>query len=287
MQFFHLFSFVVVASHAAALPQPAELPEKYSSNIDVDLVSILETRSYQPALDSYKDSDTLMLLKRQVNSGGSSGGNGGSNPSPSATTSKDKSRDPFATTDVITINLASTIEQVGEGVLNIYEGAENVGEKIGGYSGNLAAEYLRKDTYVGLALSLWTYRSVTDILYQIKSILGSTKYSEIEKDLTGIVKELEARFGKEATAISAATKRILEGVGSVIDNFQTIHRSDEIALLTRVTLLWELRKPLVGFREGATLMGHLVGIIKVVNAFIKEQKKIYVEIMKGFRTASS
>ncbi|KAH6592580.1 hypothetical protein BASA61_004516 [Batrachochytrium salamandrivorans] len=32
MQFFHLFSFVVVASYAAALPQPAGLSEKYSDS---------------------------------------------------------------------------------------------------------------------------------------------------------------------------------------------------------------------------------------------------------------
>ncbi|KAH6595056.1 hypothetical protein BASA50_006132 [Batrachochytrium salamandrivorans] len=55
MQFFHLFSFVVVASYAAALPQPAELSEKYSNNVDTNLASGLEARSYQPVLNSYKD----------------------------------------------------------------------------------------------------------------------------------------------------------------------------------------------------------------------------------------
>ncbi|KAH6597055.1 hypothetical protein BASA61_003279, partial [Batrachochytrium salamandrivorans] len=50
MQFFHLFSFVVVASYAAALPQPAELSAKYSNSADANLASGLEARSYQPGL---------------------------------------------------------------------------------------------------------------------------------------------------------------------------------------------------------------------------------------------
>ncbi|KAH6583737.1 hypothetical protein BASA60_001304 [Batrachochytrium salamandrivorans] len=70
MQFFHLFSFVVVASYAAALPQPAGLSEKYSNNVDTNLASGLEARSYQPGLNSQKNSATLTLLKRQDDSEG-------------------------------------------------------------------------------------------------------------------------------------------------------------------------------------------------------------------------
>ncbi|KAH9247170.1 hypothetical protein BASA84_001254 [Batrachochytrium salamandrivorans] len=65
MQFLCLFSFVVVASYAAALPQPAELSGKYSSNVNSDLASGLEARSYQPVADTLTDSVTLMSLKRR------------------------------------------------------------------------------------------------------------------------------------------------------------------------------------------------------------------------------
>ncbi|KAH9258840.1 hypothetical protein BASA81_002904 [Batrachochytrium salamandrivorans] len=68
MQFLHLFSFVVVASYAAALPQPAGLSEKYSSNVDTTLASGLEARSYQPELNSYKELATSTLLKRRGDS---------------------------------------------------------------------------------------------------------------------------------------------------------------------------------------------------------------------------
>ncbi|KAH9271134.1 hypothetical protein BASA83_006678 [Batrachochytrium salamandrivorans] len=68
MQFFYMFSFVVAVSYAAALPQPAELSEKYSNNADATLASGLETRSYQPGLNSYKESATLTSLERRDDS---------------------------------------------------------------------------------------------------------------------------------------------------------------------------------------------------------------------------
>ncbi|KAH6559868.1 hypothetical protein BASA60_000433 [Batrachochytrium salamandrivorans] len=83
MQFFHLVPFVVVASYAAALPQPAELSEKYLNNVNVNLASGLEARSYQPAFNSQKGSATLVSLKRRDDSDGSSGENSGSDSPPS------------------------------------------------------------------------------------------------------------------------------------------------------------------------------------------------------------
>ncbi|KAH9247986.1 hypothetical protein BASA81_014399 [Batrachochytrium salamandrivorans] len=58
MQFFHLFSFVVVASYAAALPQPAGLSEKYSNNVDTNL-TILRNRSEDNSEDDYEDESPL------------------------------------------------------------------------------------------------------------------------------------------------------------------------------------------------------------------------------------
>ncbi|KAH6577799.1 hypothetical protein BASA60_003875 [Batrachochytrium salamandrivorans] len=46
-------------------PRPAGLSEKYSNSVDTTLASGLEARSYQPVLNSYKDSATLMSLKRR------------------------------------------------------------------------------------------------------------------------------------------------------------------------------------------------------------------------------
>ncbi|KAH6565898.1 hypothetical protein BASA60_009757 [Batrachochytrium salamandrivorans] len=69
----------LVASYAAALPQPAgSYLKQYSNNVDATLASGLEARSYQPGLNSYKESATLVSLKRRDDSEGSSGENSGS-----------------------------------------------------------------------------------------------------------------------------------------------------------------------------------------------------------------
>ncbi|KAH9272874.1 hypothetical protein BASA83_004762 [Batrachochytrium salamandrivorans] len=148
MQFFRLFSFVVVASYAVALPQPAELSEQYSNSADANLASGLEARSYQPGLNSYKESAILMSLKRRDDSDGSPEGNpegspeansegspeGNSEGSPegnSGGSSEDDSEldltQPLVTTfdetvkyffsdsDLSSENLASTIDKVGDG----------------------------------------------------------------------------------------------------------------------------------------------------------------------------
>ncbi|KAH9244024.1 hypothetical protein BASA81_018608 [Batrachochytrium salamandrivorans] len=74
MQLFYLLPFVGVVSHAAALPQPAELSETYSNGVDITLASLFETRSYQPVLNTREDPVALMSLERRANSGGNSGG---------------------------------------------------------------------------------------------------------------------------------------------------------------------------------------------------------------------
>ncbi|KAH6600232.1 hypothetical protein BASA50_002452, partial [Batrachochytrium salamandrivorans] len=93
MQFFYLFSFVVAASYAAALPQPAGLSEKYSNNVNATLASGLEARFYQPGLNSYKESATLMSLKRRDDYEGSSGEDSESDSSPPPDTTPNDSEE--------------------------------------------------------------------------------------------------------------------------------------------------------------------------------------------------
>ncbi|KAH6573646.1 hypothetical protein BASA62_002833 [Batrachochytrium salamandrivorans] len=125
MQFFHLFSFVVVASYAAALPQPAGLSEK--------------------------DSATLVSLKRRDDSEGSSEENSGSDsPPPPATTPGHTVSVPFTNDDVSTMNLASMIKNVRDGGYIVEGGVERSGNMIGGLVGDMMTMYLGKATYSGL-----------------------------------------------------------------------------------------------------------------------------------------
>ncbi|KAH6569922.1 hypothetical protein BASA62_004587 [Batrachochytrium salamandrivorans] len=288
MQFFHLFSFVVVASYAAALPQPAELSKKYSSNVDANLASGLEARSYQPGLNSQKNSATLVSLKRRDDSEGSSGENSESDSFlPSTSGPNEPFKSPFSDSDVDSINLASTIDKVGDGIANIYENGEKAGQKIGGNVGEMLARYIRRDAYVISALRHCVHISVPGILEKIKSGLGDDEYPKVEPDLTEKLKQLENEVRAGLDEILDATTKISENVGSVTENIQKIDKSFKLTISGRMEFFGELLSLLKKFEDGKTLENQLADVSKSVDKFSTDQQPIYVEIMEELRAAPS
>ncbi|KAH9271118.1 hypothetical protein BASA83_006660 [Batrachochytrium salamandrivorans] len=229
MQFFYLFSFVVAASYAVALPQPAGLSEKYSNNVDTTLASGLEARSYQPGLNSPKNSATLTLLKRRDDSEGSSEEDSGSDSSPPPDTTpndseessgEDSESDPsfpstsgpnktfgsyFSNSDVSSVNLASTINRVKDDAYIFFKDGELAADKIGDPVRDMVASYFRRYAYVTAALSQWVHISVDGIVDLIKSSLGEDEHSKEEPDLTEKIKKLEVKFNADLNAIGDAT----------------------------------------------------------------------------------
>ncbi|KAH9245718.1 hypothetical protein BASA83_009607 [Batrachochytrium salamandrivorans] len=323
MQFFYLFSFVVAASYAVALPQPAELSEKYSNNADTTLASGLEARSYQPVLNSYKKSATLMSLKRRDDSEGSvednsegsleanseessednSEGSGtppppdttpddsegspeedsGSDSSPPPDTTPDEPFiDPFTEDAVSTENIASTIDNVGDGNADLYPKGEMAGRVIGDYIGLMIAKYFRKSTYVTVALKRWVNKSMNSMLRTIRSGLSDDKYSWTLPFLTNVYNEWEDEFTTRHKKILGYTLSILKDPESAVDNFQRIHRSFEYIFTSQWNFLSELRLRL-DFEDGKTLRGYVSDIIKSQGEFVTKQEKFYYKIMKEFK----
>ncbi|KAH6597970.1 hypothetical protein BASA50_004124 [Batrachochytrium salamandrivorans] len=361
MQFFHLFSFVVAASYAAALPQPAGLSEKYSSNADATLASGLEARSYQPVLNSYKDSATLVSLKRRDNSEGSTGDNSegstgdnsegsvgdnsegsvgdnsegstgdnsegsvgdnsegstgdnsegstgdnsegsvgdnsegstgedsGSDPSPPspppATTPNETFSAPLTKDDVSSKNLASTIDKVEYNKFIFFMDGERAGKKISGDAGKRVAEYLRRATYVSVALGNWADYSTSSILGLNKSDLSGDQYSKIESYLTKKARELLIDFNQGMDAVSSATTNILKDIDSVAENIEKIKKAFGMIFESRMVLLWNLRFRL-RFEAGKTLERQLVDANRSYIAFLKKQNTLYAEIKKDFGITS-
>ncbi|KAH6570170.1 hypothetical protein BASA62_004466 [Batrachochytrium salamandrivorans] len=176
MQFFHLVPFVVVASYAAALPQPAELSEKYLNNVNVNLASGLEARSYQPAFNSQKGSATLVSLKRRDDSDGSE---------------------------------------------------TRLDRRLAGNAGDLLTKYLRRASYVNAAVRNWVTNFVPDIRDAIKDGLGDAEYSEVGPDSIETSDKLTVDYRTSLTALLGATSNIVDDLGSVTENLQTIDRSFE------------------------------------------------------------
>ncbi|KAH9275729.1 hypothetical protein BASA83_002031 [Batrachochytrium salamandrivorans] len=281
MQFFHLFSFVVVASYAAALPQPAGLSEKYSNNVDTTLASILEARSYQPVSNSYKDSATLVSLKRRDDSGGSPEDNSGSDSSPPPDTTPDEPFiDPFADGTLIFKNIASTINNVGDGVVGLFKKGELAIQKFDGDARDMVARHLRRHAYVNAALAIWSYFRVASVFNFIKSLWSDDELSVVGPELVAKIEELKVKFNAESKAAVDATTKISNDDGLATDNLHDTNTSFQNALFTCISLVDKLRSQLVEFNDGETLSEYLADIIVSISDFHYEQQEFYAKIAK-------
>ncbi|KAH9267633.1 hypothetical protein BASA83_009848 [Batrachochytrium salamandrivorans] len=288
MQFFYLFSFVAVVSHAAALPQPAGLSEKYSNSADTNLASGLQARSYQPGLNSYKESATLVSLERRGDSEGSSGENSGSDSPPSSdTTPEKKFSPPFTEETVNSMALASTIDNVGDGIAGFYEDGDKAGQMLRGDAGDLLTKYLRRASYVNAAIRNWVNNFLPGIFVLIKSSLSDERYSTSLSNFINTYNQSKVEFREGLDGILGATSNIANDVGLVAENLQTINQSFESTFYNRIGVFWLLKLQLIKFKAGRTLDGHLATIIKSVEGFYDNQNKLHAEIIEKFETASS
>ncbi|KAH6573201.1 hypothetical protein BASA60_006156 [Batrachochytrium salamandrivorans] len=185
------------------------------------------------------NSATLVSLKRRDDSEGSSGENSESDSFlPSTSGPNEPFKSPFSDSDVDSINLASTIDKVGDGIANIYENGEKAGQKIGGNVGEMLARYIRRDAYVISALRHCVHISVPGILEKIKSGLGDDEYSKVEPDLTEKLKQLENEVRAGLDEILDATTKILGSVGPVTENIQKIDKSFKLTISGRMEFFW-------------------------------------------------
>ncbi|KAH6561337.1 hypothetical protein BASA60_011526 [Batrachochytrium salamandrivorans] len=152
-------------------------------------------RSYQPGLNSQKGSVTLTSLKRRDDSEGSSGDDSGSDSFlPSTSDPNEPFKSPFTDSNVSSMNLASTIDNVGDGNANLYKDGEKAGQKISGHYGEMVKRYFRRNAYVNVALRHWVHESVPGILEKIKSLWGDDEYSRLEPDLKKDIKRMGSQF---------------------------------------------------------------------------------------------
>ncbi|KAH6580217.1 hypothetical protein BASA61_009773 [Batrachochytrium salamandrivorans] len=254
MQLFYLFSFVVVASYAAALPQPAELSEQYSNNADATLAYDLEARSYQSVFNSQEDSATLVSLKRRDNSEGSSGDNGGSGSSPPPTTTlKKRASKAFTKDEISPMNLASTIDKVGD----------------------------------VFALINWARSSSTETLLTIRSGLGNYDYTAFLPEFTEMAKKSDNDFREGLKATIDGISNILKNVGSDIENIQKLDEAFERIFYNRTSLIYKLRDVLGRFTTGKTLQGYLADISRSIGRFLAGQHHLHLAIIREFNAAPS
>ncbi|KAH9276374.1 hypothetical protein BASA83_001065 [Batrachochytrium salamandrivorans] len=287
MHFFYLLPFVVVASHAAALPQPAGLSEQYSNNVDVDLASGLEARSYQPALNTREDSPTLMSLERRANSARPPIVKSGFSAPPLSTMDYydaekliyslfDRGAFSFA-------NISSTIKKVGDGFAKLSENGEKVKTKIGGTAGGLLALYLSRATYVNLALRVSPASEGQAIISFIQSTTPPAELSKVFLNFFGTSTELKTTIIKKEIESDGFIVNILKDTGTVIENVE-----EAIKLLVGVidtfVKLFDMIKTLMSKSESGKISHDgISNMMKILAEFIAEQGRLHAEIITALK----
>ncbi|KAH6577254.1 hypothetical protein BASA60_004189 [Batrachochytrium salamandrivorans] len=253
----------------------------------------LEARSYQPGLNSYKELATSTLIKRrgdslespedddyegssEDNSEGSVGDNsedrgtteghqktilkdlrnsGSDSSPPPATTPHKTFHTVFTKSDVSSENLASTIDSVGDGML---EPAED-GKKS-----------RKKDWWRG-----WKVAE--------KSGLGEEKYSKVKSNLKKKFEGLRVSELAESQARVNGIWNILDDVGFVIENVENIFKTATAPCYSTMLLLLTLKSQLSRFESGHTLSGHLDNAVISIGNFLSDQDEVRLEIMKQLK----
>ncbi|KAH6571617.1 hypothetical protein BASA83_009841 [Batrachochytrium salamandrivorans] len=275
MKFLYLFSFAVVASTAAALPQPAGPSEKYSNDVDTNSASGLEARSYQPVFNSQKDSAVMMLLKRQDGPEGPSGENSGSEPSPRERIEAGSQK------------LATDIDNVGDGLTTLPKYAEKIGDAISGRAGELMVKYLKRTLSVNDRLKGWLRTFGNEVLDFIKAGLGDVEYSKVEpalmKGLMKIIMEIQSRLRAAVDAITS----IIEKTGDLIQEAETIGESFADAFNGYKEHFNILKPQLEKFDAGKTTSGYFTIINTSLDGFMTQQQVIHGELMQALREGPS
>ncbi|KAH6576728.1 hypothetical protein BASA60_004362 [Batrachochytrium salamandrivorans] len=283
MQLFYLLPFVGVVSHAAALPQPAELSEKHSNNVDITLASLFETRSYQPVLNTREDPVALMSLERRDNSGGNSGGSG--TPSPPESTS-DQAKNTIGTVfgkdDFNCGKLSSTIDRVGNGIAMLPDDITKVVNMIGGKAGQILDTYFRRALYAKVVLEGWIRNPEESVVFIIWSGLGALEYSKIKPSLEQTAARLTAKIQAGLIEAIKSVSNILKKIGRVGKNMETTHISLRDIFQSYRTFFEELIPILMKFPSGKAYHGYFFDICKSLDKFLGDQEDIYGKFAKAF-----
>ncbi|KAH6562461.1 hypothetical protein BASA50_005775 [Batrachochytrium salamandrivorans] len=287
MQFFHLVSFVVVASYAAALPQPAGLSEQYSNNADITLASILEARSYQPVSNAREDSPTLMSLERRAGSARSSEGKSGFSVPPLSELSRDEAKKliySLLKKEAFSFaNISSTIEKTGNGIAELSEDGEKAGTKIGGSVGDLLSLYVRRNIYVSVSLTLLLGNEGEAIISFIKSIETPKNSSKIFSDFFQTFMDLTVGANEKEKRSDGFIVNILKDSGTVAQNVEAAIKL-LVEAVDNFVKLFDVLKTLMGKSEsGKTFYDDISSMMESLTKFSAEQQNLHDKIIKALK----
>ncbi|KAH6560758.1 hypothetical protein BASA62_010265 [Batrachochytrium salamandrivorans] len=251
MQFLCLFSFVVVASYAAALPQPAELSGKYPND------------------DGSKQSPEK---------GGESSGGDKSGTSPSTDTTPKKETGESEThlekAERGTLALTSTINGVGEG-LDVPRVVKAVGKTIDGGLKDLVVEYLTGGLFVHGALKDWVENFAKDAIIVVYETFGRTDYAKTVGFLRDTTRELIKEVRELLKQITDDMKNIARRYGNLSEQLRNVHVLFGRVYGSYMEYLKTLQTQLAKVRGSENICKYLANADKSVSQFFEKQARYF------------
>ncbi|KAH6588646.1 hypothetical protein BASA50_010607 [Batrachochytrium salamandrivorans] len=281
MQFLHLFSFVVVASYAAALPQPAGLSEKYSNDVDTNSASGLEARSYQPGSNSHKDSATLVSLKQRGNSGSGSSPSSPSDPQNLVF----ETNSPFGKAQYSALLLFDVVKAFGTDLGDAPKNVKAAGAALSDSTGKLLVEYVQRSLQAADALNNWVKDAEQNLFGAIKAGLGSKRYSKIKPLLDDASSKLAADASDNLQQVTAALSNIEKKVDSAKLEVEAVQQSFGRVFEDYQFYIKTLRPHLDKFASGQDTNAYLSEGVEVLVEFSLKQEALYFAVRNGIPDA--
>ncbi|KAH9273461.1 hypothetical protein BASA83_004127 [Batrachochytrium salamandrivorans] len=261
-------------------PSQRELSDKYPNSVDITLASGLEARSYQPVLDSHKDSATLTSLERRDNSGGSD-----LPPLLIRDDIQNIVNRVFKDSDFSSANIASTIDKFGNGVYHLFDNGEKAGKKIGEFAGEALERYLSRFVYVIIALGEWARKTSRTLYFVLSGLLWVTKkYYKMSRDFINTCVALTAGSARKEAEVSRILLTIIERTDN--DVFEDAGKIGELfkeAFDNRIEFFNKLRSPLKDSASSKVLYDNISAMITSLGNFLADQKKTHDAIMKELK----
>ncbi|KAH6569560.1 hypothetical protein BASA50_010852 [Batrachochytrium salamandrivorans] len=274
MQFLHLFSFVVVASYAAALPQPAGLSEKYSNDVDTNSASGLEARSYQPG-------SNLVSLKQRGNSGSGSSPSSPSDPQNLVF----ETNSPFGKAHYSALLLFDVVKAFGTDLGDAPKNVKAAGAALSDSTGKLLVDYAQRSLQAVDALNNWVKDAEQNLFGAIKAGLGNKRYSKIKPLLDDASSKLAADASYNLQQVTAALSNIEKKIDSAKLEVEAVQQSFGRVFEDYQFYIKTLRPHLDKFSSGQETNAYLSEGVEVLVEFSLKQEALYFAVRNGIPDA--
>ncbi|KAH6584614.1 hypothetical protein BASA61_007360 [Batrachochytrium salamandrivorans] len=237
----------------------------------------LEARSYQPGLNSQRDSATLTLLKRQDDDGS------GSNPKGIVLGSSS----PLERAELRILLLFVKIKEFGTGLADTPENVKAAGAAVGGDTGDLLVQYLRTDLQATDFLNEWLKEARAILITVIKSGLGDEEYFKVKPLLENASKKLTADASDNLKQVTAALLAIGQRTAPVKPEVDAVQgafgRTFDAYKLYFETLQFQLNR----FASGQELNKYFYMSTESLVEFSQKQEDLYLTIRNRLKDAPS